>query len=273
MKPTPGPALTDDELHALVDSQGLPDSLDALRRRLADDPQANDRLAHWKRQRDALRELHAQALQEAVPPALLQAAGLAKGSHLIGHSWQRYGGMAAAVAMAFAAGWFANARWQGDMQNSAATVAQVHLERDFVRQASLAHRVYVPEIRHPVEVTAMEQAHLVQWLSKRLGKPLKVPDLSAEGFELVGGRLLPGDAGARAQFMFQNSAANRVTLYLGAVDTAAAGRSGQETDFRYESQGETPSFYWVDQGFGYALAGQLPRETLMKLADLVYHQL
>ena len=151
MKPTPGPALTDDELHALVDSQGLPDSLDTLRRRLADDPQASDRLAHWQRQRDALRELHAQALQEAVPPALLQAAGLAKGSHLIGHSWQRYGGMAAAVAMAFAAGWFANARWQGDMPNSAATVAQVHLERDFVRQASLAHRVYVPEIRHPVE--------------------------------------------------------------------------------------------------------------------------
>ncbi|MGJ7541522.1 hypothetical protein [Variovorax sp. LT1R16] len=27
-----------------------------------------------------------------------------------------------------------------------------------------------------------------------------MPDLSAEGYTLVGGRLLPGDTGARAQF-------------------------------------------------------------------------
>ena len=32
-----------------------------------------------------------------------------------------------------------------------------------------AHRVYVSEVRHPVEVGADEEAHLVQWLSKRLG--------------------------------------------------------------------------------------------------------
>lgn len=108
---------------------------------------------------------------------------------------------------------------------------------------------------------------------KTPGKPLKVPDLTAQGFELVGGRLLPGDSGARAQFMFQNTAGSRVTLYLGAVEVAATpGLSGKETGFRYEPQAEVPSFYWVDQGFGYALAGHLPREALMKLADLVYQQ-
>jgi anti-sigma factor RsiW len=73
-----------------------------------------------------------------------------------------------------------------------------------LRQAGFAHAVYLPEKRHPVEVAAAEQDHMVQWLSKRLGKPLKIPQLGAQGFELVGGRLLPGDSGARAQFMFQN---------------------------------------------------------------------
>ncbi len=53
-----------------------------------------------------------------------------------------------------------------------------------------------PEVRHPVEVTAAQQDHLVQWLSKRVGRPLKVPVLAAEGYELVGGRLLSGDGGA-----------------------------------------------------------------------------
>ncbi|MDP3616925.1 MAG: anti-sigma factor, partial [Rhodoferax sp.] len=32
-------------------------------------------------------------------------------------------------------------------------------------------------------------------------------------------------------------------------------------------------FYWIDQGFGYALVGPVPRDSLMKLAQAVYHQL
>ena len=54
-----------------------------------------------------------------------------------------------------------------------------------LRSAALvAYAVYAPEVRHPVEVAATQQEHLVQWLSKRLGRPLKVPDLTfhdAEG--------------------------------------------------------------------------------------------
>jgi len=34
-----------------------------------------------------------------------------------------------------------------------------------------------------------------------------------------------------------------------------------------------PSFYWVDHGFGYAVAGKLPRDALMKLATVTYRQL
>jgi len=183
--------------------------------------------------------------------------------------------MAASLLIAFGAGWLANTSLP-EMSGRAATLlgmGRAQPEREFVRQASLAHAVYTPEVRHPVEVTAQEQAHLVQWLSKRLGKPLKVPDLTGQGFDLVGGRLLPGDAGARAQFMFQNTAGQRVTLYLGSVNKAAAGVSNQETSFKFEPQAGIPSFYWVDQGFGYALAGQLPQASLMKLAQEVYRQL
>jgi anti-sigma factor RsiW len=148
--------------------------------------------------------------------------------------------------------------------------------------------VFSPEVRHPVEVAAAQQDHLVQWLSKRLGKPLKVPLLAAQGYELVGGRLLPAEggthglSGVRAQFMFQNQAGLRVTLYLGALDLPATGKASsssnsntasQETAFSYSTAGPVPSFYWVDRGFGYALSGPLSRQELMQLAQLVYQQL
>ncbi len=274
MERIPSYPLTDDELHALVDDQGRPEHQAALRARLASDPAGQARLAQWQTQRDDLHSLYRDVLSEPVPASLLQSTQRALTVRATSRQWWRYGGIAASLVLTFTAGWFANTSWVGNAVSppSGVVMARLQMERDFVRQASLAHSVYVPEVRHPVEVSALEQAHLVQWLSKRLGKPLKVPDLAAQGFELVGGRLLPGEAGARAQFMFQNNAGNRITLYLGAV--AAVGQlSTNETSFKFEPQAGVPSFYWVDQGFGYALAGQVPRDALMRLAEAVYQQL
>ena len=75
--------------------------------------------------------------------------------------------------------------------------------------------------------------------------------------------------------MFQSTAGLRLTLYLGAIDAAALPQSqaAQETAFRYSGEGPVPSFYWVDQGFGYALSGAVSRDELMKLAQRVYQQL
>ncbi len=276
MKPDTLTPLTNDECHALVDAQGTLQALAALRQRLQGDPAAQQQVAQWHAQRSSLIRLHAAMLDETLPSALTQAAHHATAAHQSTTQWRNLGGMAASVLLAFGLGWLSNTSWQAQQATPsvAPQLAQVQFEKDFVRQASLAHSVYTPEIKHPVEVTAQEQAHLVQWLSKRLGKPLRVPDLSVQGFELVGGRLLPGDAGARAQFMFQNSSALRVTLYLGALNPAAVqSQSSQETRFQFEPQAGVPSFYWVDQGFGYALAGPLPRAQLMQLADAVYRQL
>jgi anti-sigma factor RsiW len=179
--------------------------------------------------------------------------------------------MAASVVLAFGIGWLSNTVWQ--TQGIAHLDSQATPASEFVRQARFAYTVYSPEVRHPVEVAAADRDHLVQWLSKRLGKPLKVPDLTAQGFELVGGRLLPGEAGARAQFMFQSGGGARITLYLGAMDGKVAGAVSQESAFRFAADGGVPSFYWVDQGFGYALSGPLDRTALMQLADTVYRQL
>ena len=79
------------------------------------------------------------------------------------------------------------------------------------RQAAIAHAVYAPEVRHPVEVPATEEQHLVAWLSKRLGTGLKAPKLAPLGYELVGGRLLSGSNGPVAHFMYQDTRGIRLT--------------------------------------------------------------
>jgi anti-sigma factor RsiW len=148
----------------------------------------------------------------------------------------------------------------------------------WVQRAALAHSVYVPEQRHPVEVavagkTAEEsraqEEHLSRWLTRRLNVPVKLFDLREQGYELVGGRLLPDGAGAGpgAQLMYQATGGTaRVTVYLRKPDEAAPAA------FRFERDGDVNLFYWVEAGTGYALAGSLPREQLLALAEVIYRQ-
>jgi anti-sigma factor RsiW len=136
-------------------------------------------------------------------------------------------------------------------------------------RAARAHLVYTPEVRHPVEVDAKQQDHLVKWLSKRLDLPLKVPVLTQEGFELLGGRLLPGGEGPVAQFMYQDSAGKRLTLYV----TPTKKAEQKLTSFRFAKEGNVSVFYWIDDECGYALSGEMDKGTLAKVASLVYRQL
>jgi anti-sigma factor RsiW len=135
-------------------------------------------------------------------------------------------------------------------------------------RAARAHLVYAAEVRHPVEVDASQQEHLVAWLSKRLGTKLNVPVLVEEGWELLGGRLLPGPEGPVAQFMYQEAGGRRLTLYV-----SARGRDEGETAFRFVQEGGVSVFYWIDGRWGYALSGEVDRASLSRLSTSVYRQL
>lgn len=129
----------------------------------------------------------------------------------------------------------------------------------FAQRADIAYAVYTPERRHPVEVAANEEEHLINWLSKRLNRPLSVPSLQEYGYSLVGGRLLPGEAGPAAQFMYENSAGARLTLYV-------SGTARDETVFRLFRDGNRSTFYWISDGMGYALSGPIAEGKLRSIA-------
>ncbi|MDH4192501.1 MAG: anti-sigma factor, partial [Betaproteobacteria bacterium] len=100
---------------------------------------------------------------------------------------------------------------------------------------------------------------------------IRAPKLEAEGYSLVGGRLLPGEAGGQpvAQFMYQCKRGTRITLYI-----RAEGADQGQTAFRYVREGNVSVFYWIDRSFGYALSSaDIAKDELLKVADAAYRQL
>ena len=201
-------------------------------------------------------------LHERFDPVLLEP--LPARLHLRRPPWIGYARAASVLAVGIAVGLALPRPWRAPEAALAASAPAQGLPA----RAARAHLVYAMEVRHPVEVDASQQEHLVAWLSKRLGTKLKVPVLADEGYELLGGRLLPGPEGPVAQFMYQEAAGRRLTLYV-----SAKARSEGPTAFRFAQEGGVSVFYWIDGNWGYALSGEVDRAALSRLSTSVYRQL
>jgi len=236
-------------LHTYVDG-GLSESARAeIEAWLRVHPEDAEKVRAYAEQNALLRSLYNPVLEEPVPAALLAVHP---------HAWRRYAAAAMIFAFGIGLGWFVRGEFISPQ------VAPV----SFARQAAAAHAVYAPEVRHPVEVTANEEEHLVGWLSKRLGTTLKAPKLAPLGYELVGGRLLSGLQGPVAQFMYQDGRGQRLTLYV-----SKQRGEPRDTAFRFSQEDRVSVFYWVDGNYGYALSGEVKRDQLLQVAEVVYKQL
>lgn len=265
------------DFNAWLDGELTPERRAEIEAWLRDHPLDAAQVRLWAADREALRMHLDGVLNEPVPARLTRV--VTRGAAAI--DWRHWRAWAAALAL-FALGALAGGglAWQGRVANPPLSAAP--LPDAWVQRAALAHRVYVPEGRHAVEVKAQEE-HLSRWLTRRLNVPVKLFDLHEQGFELVGGRLLPDGAGPGAQLMYQaivppGAASDaalkpaRVTVYLRKpeADTPAA--------FRFEQQGTLGMFYWVEgdsphgAATGYALAGELPRDVLLTLAEAIHRQ-
>jgi anti-sigma factor RsiW len=250
--------VTDADLHALVDGQLDAARIDEMLAWLQAHPGDAVRVAQWQAQRLQMRQLYRSIDPGPTPPAMTRVP--------LRRRWNwRYAAAAAALLTIGAVGGRSWPLLQG--RENPPAIADT---APFVRDAVIAHTVYAPEKRHPVEVSADEEAHLVQWLGRRLGAPLRAPALQAQGFRLLGGRLLPGPRSPRAQFMYEDQSGRRVTLYVTVFEPSNAPR---ETAFRAAKDGALESFYWVEGQFGYALSAELPPAEVMVLAREVHSQL
>ena len=267
--PPQGP--TDEQLSAWLDGELDDAARAAVDVWLREHPEDAARVRLWRADRDALRARFDPVLGEPVPEALRRTA-LQAGRRPPATAWRHaraagllLGGIALGAGMA----------WQLKPAGEPALASAPTSVPRWTQRAAVAHAVYVSEVRHPVEVDTRigapdeqraQQEHLARWLGKRLGMPVRLFDLRAQGFELVGGRLLPDAVGPSAQLMYQNAAGERVTFYLRRPEP------GTNTSFRFQREGGLDMFFWAEEGFGCALVGNLPRERLLALAEAAYRQ-
>jgi anti-sigma factor RsiW len=287
----PTPPVTEAELHAFVDGQLSVDRQGEIRTYLAACPDEARRVETYRAQKRELHDLFDPILDEQLPQRLLASARHRSAAPT---PWflQR---IAAGLAIAFisgATGWGLRGGLPASEDAAGRMAAVVPVgggvtqvsTGGFAQRAAVAHAVYSPDARRPVEVDAAHEDQLVAWLSKRMGALMRPPYLQTQGYTLEGGRLLPGGQGPVAQFMYRNELGSKLTLYVSndVADVGSAAGPGEapmlgaknaDTAFRFAREGAVNVFYWVDGPFGYALSSDADRSVLAQVSAEVYRQL
>jgi len=246
--------VTEDELHAYIDGELPDDRLAAVEAWLNGHPEDAAKVAHWRSQAEQIRDRYGAVADEKVPAQL----GL---DRLLRRKRSWIGIAAAATVAAFMMGGAVG--WMARGASAAVPPSPIDL---LTADALAAHRLYTVEVRHPVEVPGAERPHLTNWLSKRIGYDLAPPELDSIGLKLVGGRLLPGPAGAAAFYMYERASGERFTLYCTRTKAAA-------TAMRFSAPGRSAALTWVDHGVAYVIAGPAERDALTKVAKAAYEQI
>ncbi|MRV72939.1 anti-sigma factor [Duganella sp. FT92W] len=250
--------VTEAELQAWVDGKLEQARQADIASYVKNNQQEGERLRAYRQQNIALRALYGPVLDETIPRSMLRTRNLSR------WLWpmRRYAASVALMLSSAVLGWMAHA-YLAEQQLIASAPGPALAAR-----ALQAHAVSLPEVRHPVEVGADQQEHLTGWLSKRMSMPLQPPRLAQQGFDLVGGRILPSDTGPAAQIMYADAAGQRLTLYISTVKG-----DRRDTAFRYAQDGQVGVYYWIDGQWGYAVSGVLDKSTLARVARAVYEQL
>ena len=250
--------VTEEELHAYVDGELPAERAEAVAAWLAAHLDAAAQVAAWRAQADSIRARYAGIAGEPVPDRL-KLETLMRLGRSAGRRWTAMAAAASVAAFLIGggAGWFAH---------GAAASRSTGFEA-ITADALVAYKLYVVEVRHPVEVPGDERPHMTQWLSKRLGTSISIPDLSAMGLKLVGGRLLPGPTGEAAAFyMYEGASGERFTIYC-------AKAASPETALRYKGDERVAAFYWVDDKIAYVVSGPADRDRLEQVTKAAYEQI
>jgi anti-sigma factor RsiW len=240
-------------LHAFADGELEGEECKAMERLLAQNDEARKALAAINYQKSELRKAYGSIVDEPVPLSLI-ATAQGRG----GRSMLPYAAMAASIALVIlgaAGGWYS-------AQHSESVKTA-----DLAHRALIAHEVYSVEVRHPVEVAAVEQDHLQAWLSKRVGAAIRVPDLDAEGFTLLGGRLVTAGDSPAGQLMYETADKQRLTIFI------AANTENKDSALRLVENGKLVTCYWSDNKLAMAVTGDMAKDDMMALAKNIYEQM
>jgi anti-sigma factor RsiW len=248
--------ITEDDLHRYVDRVLEPERQAEVAAYLGDHPDVAKRVAAFTNQRDVLRAALAPIAEEPLPLELNL-------SHIIEQRARRPSvarwAMAAMLLLSIGGlgGWAVRGAWQASPGGLVA----------LAQEATASYSVYAPDHIRPVEVRASDSDYLVQWVSDRLRRPVKVPDLTTSGYRLMGGRLVATEHGPAAMFMYDDDHGNRIVVLTRPMSSA-----DQNAPMTSQSHGDVGGIAWADEGLGYSVVGHAAPESLRPIANEVRKQ-
>ena len=242
--------ISETELHAFVDGELTPEDRAEMEALLAAAPAEAGLVREFRDLNEAIALRYAARLDEPVPQPMQRLLARMPGAWHARSLVRRLGPLAAGLLVALSAG-------AGRLFRARPRDAR-RADHDRVRRHGDRRPHRLPAGGAPSRRGgAAEEAHLVQWLTKRIGANVRAPGAAALGWKLVGGRLLPDRGLPAAQFMYEDATGRRLTLYI-RKETGLA-----NTSFRFYERDGFGAFYWIDRPLAYALAGRLGREELM----------
>lgn len=254
-----GEPVGEDELHALVDGQlsmARRAEVDAWLATHADDAA---RVADYRVQRAAIQAALGGVMEEPVPARLnlrTMSGGARRGAiPVLLNTWYA---AAAALLLFFSgmSGW-ALRGWVEPAPHGIALLAQ---------EAASSYAVYAPDTVRPFEIAGSQKVALDEWVSRRIGRTVRAPDLGSAGFSLLGGRLIATAHGPAGMFLYDNPQGARIALLVRPmeIDKTAAMRANRI--------GGTGGFAWADEGLGFSMVGPSSLDGMSMLAKEMRRQ-
>lgn len=253
-----GRSFTDRDIHLALDDELPEDERAAYQMWLEANPDMKARSLRFAADNAALRGLFSGVLDEPVPARLTAAVKGDAPKRKATPPWWR---MAAAAALLVAGG------LGGYMIGASGLGFGPDPDDRMAELAIAAHQTFAADKNRPVEVDGSDPAYLTGWLSKRTGLKLVAPDLSNNGFQLLGGRLVPAGGSTAALMLYADEQGNRISVYV-----IAEGSERSKGTLTLASGGPE-AIYWQDEGYGCVIVGTLPPDQLGIVARDAYKQL
>jgi anti-sigma factor RsiW len=226
-------------------------------RYLQDHPDVAQQVAAWRAQRDALRAAFGPVAREPIPPRLGLERLIQERLSRRWMPWRAAAAMVLAFGLGGAGGWFLH-RGITPQQATLTLLTQ---------EAVANHVVYSADKRRPTELGATQREDLARWVSNRLNHQVAPPDLSADGYGYMGGRLAATQDGPAGLFMYDNAKGVRLTVFVLPL------RSAETAPIQHVDFAHVDGCAWIDKNIGYTVVGDLPPAELRRIAEQVRRQL
>lgn len=251
-------AILEDDLHAFVDDRLSEERRREVQAYLDHSPQAADWVARLRGQRQALRGAFSGVAQEPIPSRLnlRRLVEERRATQRRAQPWKIAAAVVLTLGLGGAGGWFA----RGESEAPSAGIASLS------REASASYATYALDATRPVEIDGAHKAQLANWVSARLQRPVPVPDLSASGYGLVGGRLVATEHGPAALFLYDDGNGTRLAVLARPMSVE------RNTPEMRRNEGRFGGYSWADDGLGYGVVGNTAAGDLHPLADEVRKQ-